>query len=205
MVNFNWLNPQSVVMQHLWWNKLTNTGVQNFYSVKINNMQIGGIPDSDREERKLTLTAVWCFYEELKLSDVLEDFVQLLNWLQSLWLSSTIINSRIFSLQTVHLQIHLLSAVFSGDGEPAFHWLRVVDVATVIADKSDPLQSFSRSLSDPVHVDTECESRGCAGQCVRFSRPFNHWFRFCQSLTINTCQNKQTKRYACQVLCWWQR
>ena len=36
------------------------------------------------------------------------------------WLSSTIINSRIFSLQTAHLQIHLLSAVVSGDGKLAF-------------------------------------------------------------------------------------
>ncbi len=117
----------------------------------------------------------------------------------SLWLSSTIINSRIFSLQTVHLQIHLLSAVVSGDGKPAFHWWWVVDVATATTDPSKPLQSFSRSLSDPGHMGTaEWESRGCTGQCVRFSRTFNHWSRFCQSLTISTCQtNKQITWMLC--------
>jgi len=71
-------------------------------------------------------------------------------------------------------------------------WLRVEFAAAIGIDKSDPLQSFSRSLSDPGHPRAaECESRGCTGQCVGFSRSFNHWFRFCQSLTINTCQDKK--------------
>lgn len=49
------------------------------------------------------------------------DFVQLVNRLHSLWLSNTIINSSVFNLQAVHLQIELLFAVVSGDGEPALN------------------------------------------------------------------------------------
>ena len=121
---------------------------------------------------------------------------------QSLWLSSTIINSRIFSLQTVHLQIQLLSAVVSGDGEPALNWLRVVfATTTTTADICNPLQSFSRSLSDPGHpVVAECESRCCTGQFVGFSRLFNCWFRFCQSLTINTCQDEKEESSSTYVI-----
>ena len=110
----------------------------------------------------------------------------------SLWLSSTIINSRIFSLQAVHLQIHLLSAVVSGDGKPALDWLRVVDAATATADISDPLQSFSSSLSDPSIVRIATEPRICAGQSVGFSRPFNRWFRLSQCLTLSTCRHSNS-------------
>lgn len=49
------------------------------------------------------------------------DFVQLVNRLHSLWLSNTIINSSVFNLQAVHLQIELLFAVVSGDGKPALN------------------------------------------------------------------------------------
>ena len=121
-------------------------------------------------------------------------FVQLCGCFVSLCLSGTVINSRVFSPQTVHLQKQLLSAVVSGDGESAPDWVGVIDWRTAVFYKCDPLQSFSRSLSDPAHSKAaECESRGCTGQSVRFSRTFNHWFRLCQSLTINTWKRDEKK------------
>jgi hypothetical protein len=47
----------------------------------------------------------------------------------------------VFSLQTVHLEIHLLLAIVSGDGEPTLNWLGVVDSFTT-ANIGNTLQIF---------------------------------------------------------------
>ncbi|MEQ2306932.1 hypothetical protein AMECASPLE_013145 [Ameca splendens] len=107
--------------------------------------------------------------------------------------SCTIIHGCVLSSQIVHLQIDFTAGVISGDGESALDRLGVKEMGTACVHKSNPLQSFSRSLSDPVHwIAAECEPRGCTGQFVGFSRSFNHWFRFCQSLSSNTCQKQKS-------------
>lgn len=80
------------------------------------------VSDYDNKTVVPTMSAIICennfshIFNKLML-----DFVQLVNRLHSLWLSNTIINSSVFNLQAVHLQIELLFAVVSGDGKPALN------------------------------------------------------------------------------------
>lgn len=105
----------------------------------------------------------------------------------SLWVSGTIINSRIFCLQAVHLQIHLLSVVVSGDGKSALNWLRIGCFTAIISDISNPLKPFSFCLFYPLHaVVTESISRGCTGQFMGLTWPFYDRLWLSQSLTRNT-------------------
>ena len=59
----------------------------------------------------------------------------------------------------------------------------------------NPLQPFSRGLSDPIHaITTKREPRGCAGQSVRSSRINDHRLRFSQCLTPHTYKTMRDKR-----------
>ena len=126
-------------------------------------------------------------------SDICSGLCTALRLPVSLWLASTIINSRIFNLQTVHLQIHLLSAVVSGDGESFLEWCGIkFRASTWSRNVRNPLQSFSFSLSDPADSSiTVRYSCICTGQSVGFSMLLHHWFRLGQSLSANTWWEKQ--------------
>ena len=109
--------------------------------------------------------------------------------------SNTVIHSCVLSLQAVHLQIHLALAIISRDCEPSLDWLGVVLMGASSVNECNPLQPFSRGLSDPIHgIATKCEPRGCAGQSVRSSRINDHRLRFSQCLTPHTYKTMRDKR-----------
>ena len=120
-------------------------------------------------------------------------FCSTLQYFVSLWLLGTVIDSRVFSLQAVHLQIHLTLAVVSGDGEPPLDILGVVYATTARGDVCQPFQPFPRSLSDPSCVWIS-KARVCAGQFMRVSRPQHRRLRFCVSLTQGTCKKKKIQK-----------
>ena len=120
----------------------------------------------------------------------MEGFCSALQSPVSLWVSSTVINSRVFSLQTVHLEIHLLSAVVSGDDEPTLDWLGVEGATAITVNEGNPLQSFTRSLSDPSSMKVTTKPRISTRQFVGFSWLFICWFRFSQCLSLNTCVDR---------------
>ena len=102
----------------------------------------------------------------------------------SLWISHAVINRSVLSLQSAHVQIHLIFAVVSGDGEPSANCTGIKLPITVILDNRNKFQAFSRSLSDPSHpVAIEVQSRGSAGQFMRLFRFDDHRVRFSQCLT----------------------
>lgn len=107
-------------------------------------------------------------------------------------LSSTVVNSWVFSSQAVHLKVTLLLAVVSGNYEPSLNGLGIIYITTGgWVYKSQPLQPLSLPLSDPSYPRITTESRVCAGQFVRFSRFKNHRLRFSQCLTTGICKKKK--------------
>ena len=107
--------------------------------------------------------------------------------------SSTIINSRVFTRQAAHVQIHLVHVVVSGNCEAILDrcWI-IFTAAWRSRNVGKPLQAFSFSLSDPADISRAIRYPCiCTRQFVGFSGPLHRRFRFSQSLTANTWGENQ--------------
>ena len=114
------------------------------------------------------------------------------------WMLSWVVVNRGSSLCTTLLLLSLTAGVISGDSESTLDRLGVRDRSTACVDISDPLQSFPRSLSDPVpYWASKVESRCCAGESVRFSGFPDCWFRLSYGLTFSDRPNKQSNHQEC--------
>ena len=79
--------------------------------------------------------------------------------------SCTVICGLVLGPQVVHLQIHRVLGVVSGDGESALHGACVVCATSIIINICEPLQPLSWSLANLAHsISTEGESRGHTGE-----------------------------------------
>ena len=119
--------------------------------------------------------------------------VQLCGFLCYCGPSSTIINSRVFTRQAAHVQIHLVHVVVSGNCEAILDRCWIIFIAAWRSrNVGNPLQAFSFSLSDPADksrvIRYPCI---CTRQFVGFSGPLHRRFRFSQSLTANTWGENQ--------------
>lgn len=99
------------------------------------------------------------------------------------WLSCTIIESRVFRFQGVHLQGDHVGGISPGDGEASSHRISIVRGALIarVVYPCNPFQSFPRSLSHPVHfISPECGSGVPTGEVEGLTRSFSVSSRFHQ-------------------------
>lgn len=145
---------------------------------------------ADGEKTQMSLRSHCCLL-------CVEVYVQLLHFLQSLCLSSTEVNSRIFCCQASDLEVLSAARNIFSHGETALEGAGIGSRVWTCIHPPNPLQSFPWPLSDPVNI-VACHVKPWYGtghlHCL--SRSFHFRLRLVQfDFTPNSCKQRKCDDY----------